>query len=370
LSLKHKSWGAVLAALLCGTAAAGGEAERIVVPIAETGPVLDGDMGEAFWQKAGVTRRFVGSGTGRPSEPPSFAKVATGPKALFVAFVCLEGVEGEPFLIELDPRVAFGAGESADEPADRADDPEQKPPLSRAYRRIRVTARLDGQSEVQGAGPKAVAAAKALPGGMTVEVRLPYEAITGSDLVPRRGDLWAANLRRGLGEKETAWMRPTEKGPPPGDWVFGEANFIANGDAEEWAKRAPVGWTLTNRIGEKETAAVAFRETDIVVGGSRAVRVRYRDRLAVRPSARIPLRPGANYCLSALLLFRPAPGTKVTPTFSAAPSKTRAFDAPDEVVRVRMPFRAEAPHVEPALIVEGMGGVVFIDDFRLEMVRP
>ena len=120
----------------------------------------------------------------------------------------------------------------------------------------------------------------------------------------------------------------------------------------------------------KETEVVALRETELVVGGSRAVRALYRNRLTVRPCGRLPLRKGAGYVLSVLVVLRPSPDTLVVPTLSADPGKSGSFDAREEPVRVDMPFRASAAHVEPSLVVSGPGGEVVVDDFRLQMCRP
>jgi len=354
----------VLAAgVLFAAAWARAEAPRLVIPVNAGAPRVDGDLDEAFWAGAALTGRFADAASGEEAEPAVMARVASGPEAIYVAFVCERAAEGERLAVELAPDAAFApaGGEAGEGAAEAARD---------APRVVRVVVTLRGEVSVEGAGLKATAGVRLLPGGAAVEVRIPFEGLVAADRTPRGGDLWAAELKRMSGDRTAVWARSGGEALPRGDWVFVAQNLLGDGGFEKWDKGRPVGWEITVPGPEKPRPAPVARETDLAVEGEAACRVLYREKAEVRPAAKPVLRNGACYALSLVICLQPDPATQARATLSAAPHKTRDFDAPIEITRAAMPFRAQADHVEPAFVISGKSGAVIIDDFRLEMTRP
>jgi hypothetical protein len=357
--------GFALGLVLLATKAARTEPPQIVLSRIEPAPVIDGSLAEAFWEKAAVTAAFVSARTGQSVEPATMARAALAADALCVGFICAGDIQDERLTIEIWPRAAFArtpAAAGQDKP-DNAARPTPADPI-----RIEVSA--EAAVSVSGAAVKPVAAVQRLPGGATVEVRIPFRDLLPKDLQPRPGDLWAANLNRVRGEDVALWSPPADGAPAPGLWVLDRSNLLENGGTEAWDLGTPVGWRIETVAEGQSRPTPAVRDTDFAIEGQAACRVAYRGRLELRPSRRVEVRRGAWYRLSAVLLVQPSPDTQAKCSLSAAPSKTGEFDAPLELTRVDMPFQASDDHVEPALVVMGPAGVVVVDDFRLEMTLP
>ena len=378
------TWVLLCAAVATCGAAAGAEPEpqaakraRLTLPILKGAPALDGDLSDAFWGAAAVTGRFVNPDTGQPATASTVAKVAATSEALYLGFLCLDAQPKERLEIRLYPMAAFGPSAAA--PTETT--PKGAPPKGKAkvsakpvapdWRRcVRIAVSTVAKPRVRGATTRVSAAWRRLAGGVTVEVRIPLKGLVPKSLLPRRGDLWAANLARRSGDTSSFWSCPRDVTDPmaaAGSWVFGAASLLANGGAELWRQGAPKGWRLEALPPRK---VLATRDWGGAIEGTTACRVIYRGRLMVRPALRVALRPGAMYRLSVALHVQPGSSVPVTATLSAAPSKAGRFQPAAQPMRVDMPFRAKADFAAPALTLVGKRGAVVIDDFRLEMMRP
>ena len=187
----------IAAAILSSVAAA---AAPLTIPLQRAAPRIDGDLGEEFWRKAAPTARFVSLETGRPSSQTVIAKIAATRKALYVGFICLgKGLDQDTFEIQLFPMAVYAKSdrERKAPPPKKGAAPKRAPAKNRLPGPdlfIRCLIDAEARTRVKGARAKAAAAARRLPGGMTVEVRLPFDGLVPNEYRPRPGDLWMANL--------------------------------------------------------------------------------------------------------------------------------------------------------------------------------
>lgn len=389
------------AALLCGAAAsAASPAGRMVVPLLDEGPTVDGSLGGAFWGQSASTGLFVRPGTDQRSDPPVMARVAAAGRAVYFGFAGAGSPDSHVYSIRLWPRAAFGAapkadaepegedepnrdgqappedeGQDAPRPPDAADD-EAKPapaPLGPLGPEIVVRVGGGGGVQVEGEGAAAKAGVMARPGGYALEVGV--ELPEGCR--PRPGDMWLAAVERVAGGRG-AWLLPPDearvapaeepaRGTPTAQLFFGRSNLLDNGGFENWQRGLPADWTLEGPEGAR---AVAFPERRRVFEGGTACRLMYRESVQMRHARRVALRKGAHYELRLAIWALPDPGDAPEAELSASPHKTRTFNPPQGWAVVAMPFQAKEDYAEVALTLRGRSGALVVDAFRLEMALP
>jgi len=344
-------WRGVLATVTCLGGMARGVEDRVIIPLLQERPKVDGELDEKCWQSAAIVAPLGGRGAGAGQGLAAMARVFYTRDALCLGFVC--------------------AGQ--DQPGNGCVAAQVRPLGARAF-----TFHAPGHKGNDDA-PGVQSAVRAQKAGWTAEIVIPLGVMAQGDFAPRPGDVWGLTLSRcagssGRGSTVLSWPAPPQASavviPPVGLLFFSRANLLPNGGAEE-GEPLPQGWQITRDGVAAKVPDEADIEKQWLVEGRRSLWASIKGKTVVTLPDSLPLRLGARYRLTGTV-WLPTRGGIDTRGTLIVPEAGGAIDlkATPAFERHTLVFVAKTTTVRPCLELSGDGGSCYVDDFSLEMVPP
>lgn len=368
---------------------------EIVVPRVSLPPSIDGDLADPAWDKAALARVCWLAGSTNMAEDQTMAWLCFDTQNLYVAWACLDRK------IEIEPAERDENGVWQKDCVEVYLSPERDAATERQLILSAAGSMFDrrpGKEYGRGGrdwNPRWDGKVKLQPWGYTAEMRLPFSELSDAGRFPaERGTVWTVKLTR-HDSGEHKWLRSSSWKPislsmgdrlAAGDLVFEDRNLLANGGAESLdASGAISGW----QVETSKVAASVQGSTVEKTEGARGAAITVKGRKVEGAQARVRFGIGAippapvetTYAFTADVKAVSPDNTLVAyfVAFQGAKSEQVNFkhNAGWQKIRILITADAGAPASAPLLQIgpvagasdkEAGGGVIYIDNVRLEIV--